>query len=177
MPGRTAVIVDIKKISSNSGETPLASVSSKYAEPPTPTTAQLHSASLQNCKSTSFLKKNYLQSSLTFSSATYQAIIMHSSDYYDGSLDCLTSNYPLALVPIVNKPIICYQLEYLLLHGISDIMVTVDKRHAGKIERYLKNYMNQQVKEKMKASNIELVVLADEEEAGDVLRALDKKIT
>ena len=55
-------------------------------------------------------------------------------------MDPITDNYPLALVPIVNKPLICYQLEYLQRYGVRNIIVTVEKKFSHKIEKYIKNY-------------------------------------
>jgi NDP-sugar pyrophosphorylase family protein len=50
-------------------------------------------------------------------------------------------NCPLAManINIVNKPLIIYQLEYLQKYGIHEIIITVEKKFAHKIEKYLKS--------------------------------------
>lgn len=55
-------------------------------------------------------------------------------------LNPINENYPLAIVPVVNKPILCYQLEYLERYGITNILITTLKKYAFKIEKYLKNF-------------------------------------
>lgn len=94
---------------------------------------------------------------------------MHTSREY--ILDPLTDNYPLAMINIVNKPILCYQLEYLISYGIHEIQITVEKKFANKIERYLKNYYKSVEGESAK-TNIELVVFQEEEDAVSTLKAL-----
>ena len=71
-------------------------------------------------------------------------------------------NCPLAManINIVNKPLILYQLEYLQKYGIHDIMITVEKKFAHKIEKYLKN----QFQNADPLANIDLVVFSEEEE-------------
>ena len=72
----------------------------------------------------------------------------------------LTDNYPLAISDIVNKPILCYQLEYLQRYGIHDIMITVSKLYAHRLEKYLKNHY----KTLDRQTNVELVVFSKNEE-------------
>ena len=55
-------------------------------------------------------------------------------------LDPLTNNYPLAIANIINKPLICYQLEYLQKHGIQEVFITIEKKFAYKVEKYIRNY-------------------------------------
>jgi len=50
----------------------------------------------------------------------------------------MTDGYPLALLPIANKPILGYQLEYLEMNGLTDIILVVEKKYSHKIERYLR---------------------------------------
>ena len=49
----------------------------------------------------------------------------------------LTDNYPLSMLNVVNKPLLCYQIEYLQQYGIRDIIVTVESRSAEKVQKYL----------------------------------------
>lgn len=96
----------------------------------------------------------------------YQAVILHTSR--DEMLDFIDENYPLALVCVVNKPIISYQIEYLERYGINNIMITVERKYASKVERYLKNcYTPVSSSDSL---NIELVVFQEEEEPMTVLR-------
>ena len=94
-------------------------------------------------KSIAYLQKNFLQASNTLNSGHMQALILHTSR--EEILDPLTNNYPLALLPVVNKPLVCYQLEYLLAHGIREIMISCERKYASKIERYLKNFFKPSV--------------------------------
>ena len=97
--------------------------------------------------------------------------MLHSA--HDDMLEPLNENYPLALMPIVNKPLIAYQLEYLEKYKITDIIVTCSK-HAQKIDKYLKNHY----KPLQKELNVELVVFHEEEgeESIAMLKLLQPKI-
>jgi translation initiation factor eIF-2B subunit gamma len=89
-------------------------------------------------------------------------------------LDPLNDNYPCAVLNIVNKPLVAYQLEYLERFGIQNILITVEKKYAHKIEKYLKNhYKPISNRDNL---NIELVVFQEEEEPMVVLRQLSNKI-
>jgi len=52
-----------------------------------------------------------------------QAVILQNTR--EDLLDPVTTNYPLPLVPVVNKPLLCYQLEYLQSFGVREIIVSV----------------------------------------------------
>ena len=54
---------------------------------------------------------------------TMQAVILQNTR--EDLLDPVTTNYPLPLVPVVNKPLLCYQLEYLQSFGVREIIVSV----------------------------------------------------
>jgi translation initiation factor eIF-2B subunit gamma len=82
-----------------------------------------------------------------------------------------TDNYPLALLPIANKAILSYQIEYLERNGIHRIIVVIEKRYATKIEKFFKDHFVAHEK-----SDIDLVVLSDEEESANVLKLLKDKI-
>ena len=51
-----------------------------------------------------------------------------------------TDAYPLALLPIANKPLLSYQIEYFERNGVSKIIVVVEKRYLSKLEKYFHNY-------------------------------------
>jgi NDP-sugar pyrophosphorylase family protein len=81
----------------------------------------------------------------------------------------LTSDdYPLIMLPIVNKPLICYQIEYLQKYGIRDIMITVIKSHASKVEKYIKNYF----KNCEPKTNIDLIVFPEDKFHFEVLQSI-----
>lgn len=102
----------------------------------------------------------------------FQGIILHT--LREELLDPLTNNYPLALVNIVNKPIVCYQVEYLLRHGIHDIKITVEKKFASKIERYLRNHFKDfNCADKCSKTTIDMVVFLEEEEPVSVLKSME----
>lgn len=84
----------------------------------------------------------------------------------------MTNNYPLAMLPVVNKPVLCYQLEYLLKHGIRNIMISVEKKLCSKIEKYLKHHWMSPDP----MAEIELVVLAEDSQPAPILRVLEKRI-
>ena len=51
-----------------------------------------------------------------------------------------TDVYPLALLPIANKPLLSYQIEYFERNGVSKIIVVVEKRYLSKLEKYFHSY-------------------------------------
>ena len=75
--------------------------------------------------------------------------------------------YPLAMANInkVNKQLILYQLEYLQKYGIHDIFITVEKKFAHKLEKFLKN----DFKNMDPLANIDLVIFQEEDEPVVVL--------
>ena len=86
----------------------------------------------------------------------YQAVILHTLS--EELLHPVTNNYPLAMATIVNKPLVCYQIEYLLRHGIHDIFITVEKKYAGKVDRYIKLYFKDINKDNSKhKTSIEII--------------------
>ena len=78
--------------------------------------------------------KTQVQTSTTMSNGIFQAVILHTA----GEQLLETQDYPMSLLPVVNKPTICYQLEYLFAHGMFDIMITVARSHAADVEKYLR---------------------------------------
>lgn len=83
----------------------------------------------------------------------------------------------MALANIVNKPIVCYQVEYLLRHGIHDIQITVEKKFASKIERYLRNHFKDfNCIDGCSKTTIDLVVFLEEEEPVNVLKAMASRL-
>lgn len=83
----------------------------------------------------------------------------------------------MALADVVNKPIVCYQVEYLLRHGIHDIQITVEKKFASKIERYLRNHFKDiGAVDGHSQTSIELVVFHEEEDQVSVLKAMASRI-
>lgn len=81
-----------------------------------------------------------------------------------------TDNYPLALLQIANKALIAYQIEHLERNGITHILIVVERKYANKIEKYLNEYFKASL-----LSEIELVVLSDEEESANVIKLLGRK--
>jgi NDP-sugar pyrophosphorylase family protein len=47
-----------------------------------------------------------------------------------------TDGYPLAMLPISNRPLLSYQIEYLERNGISKIIVVIEKRYLTKVDKY-----------------------------------------
>jgi translation initiation factor eIF-2B subunit gamma len=85
----------------------------------------------------------------------------------------ITDNYPLAIANVVNKPLLCYQLEYLQKYGVEEILVCVEKKYSHKIEKYLKNFFHPL---KEGTCTVDLVVFAEEEENATALKMLAPKI-
>jgi translation initiation factor eIF-2B subunit gamma len=84
-----------------------------------------------------------------------------------------TDGYPLALLPIGNKPLLSYQIEYLESTGVTKIIVVIEKRYMNKLDKYFNNYF----KPTNESTEIELVALSDEEETGNVLKMLKDRIS
>lgn len=89
------------------------------------------------------------------------------------SLHPATDGYPLALLPIGNKPLLTYQLEYLERNSISKIIVVIEKRFMAKLDKYFNSYY----KPLNQTTEIELVAISDEEESGNVLKMIKDRIT
>ena len=66
-----------------------------------------------------------------------------------------TDNYPLAMLPIGNKPLLQYQIEYLERNGINKIFVVIEKKYMSKISTFFSNYF----KTTNKNAEIELIAL------------------
>ena len=95
----------------------------------------------------------------------YQAIILHTNPEDIPPLTTLQDSYSLAISPIVNKPLIAYQIEYLQKYGINDIMISVVKNHASKVEKYIRTHF----KNCNPKQNLELIVFQEEKEHIEVL--------
>jgi NDP-sugar pyrophosphorylase family protein len=85
-----------------------------------------------------------------------------------------TENYPQALLTLGNKTLLCHQLEYCEENGLHDILIVCEKKYASKIERYVVDSYRRSDPD---ITEVELVVLAQDEESANVLRLLQDKIT
>eukprot|EP00741_Cyanophora_paradoxa_P016431 tig00020912_g15866.t1 len=81
-----------------------------------------------------------------------------------------TEELPKSLLPVANKPILAYQLEFLEHSGFSDVVVVASKNsHGAKIKSYIETYRGK--------LRIDLeFVSEDVEETADALRAVRHKI-
>lgn len=77
------------------------------------------------------------------------------------------------MLPIGNRPLLSYQLDYLERNGITKITVVIEKRFLAKVEKYMNSYF----KPSREGTEIEVVALSDEEESGNVLKLLKDRIT
>jgi phosphomannomutase/NDP-sugar pyrophosphorylase family protein len=66
-----------------------------------------------------------------------QAIILAGGT--DLSLRPLTARNPRSLVPLVNKPLVRYQIELLARHGVTEVILCID-HHAERFERYFSDH-------------------------------------
>ena len=89
-------------------------------------------------------------------SARASAVILQPG--YVPQLHPLTEGYPLACLPIANKPLLGHQIKYLEANGLFDIYVVVHKEAQSKVEKYLKEHFDPDVR-----SSVYLVVVLDEE--------------
>ncbi len=78
----------------------------------------------------------------------------------------------MALLPIANKPLLSYQLDYLERNGINKIFVVIEKRFLSKIEKYMNTFFVPNVE----GTEVELIALSDEEESANVLKLLKDKL-
>ena len=102
-----------------------------------------------------------------------QGVIVHTS--INDLIYPLTDNYPLAIANIVNKPLVCYQVEYLLRYGINDIQICVEKRFAHKIEKYFRQHFKVPEEQRGKV-NIDLVVFQEDLDTVIVLRQITQRV-
>lgn len=92
---------------------------------------------------------------------------------YIHSLHPATDGYPLALLPIGNKALLSYQIEYLERNGVNKIIVVIERRFMSKLDKYFNNFF----KPMHESTEVELVAISDEEESGNVLKLLKDRIT
>jgi translation initiation factor eIF-2B subunit gamma len=83
-----------------------------------------------------------------------------------------TDSYPLALLPIGNKPLLSYQIEYLERNGVSKIIVVIEKKYLSKLDKYFNNFY----KPIYEGTEIELVAVSDEDESANILKLLKDRI-
>lgn len=76
--------------------------------------------------------------------------------------------YPMACLPLANRPIVGHQVKYLETNGIFDIYVVVHRDAASKTAKYLSEHY-----EAHPCSNIYVVVVAEEEtESANALKMM-----
>jgi len=78
------------------------------------------------------------------------------------------------LLPIGNKPLLSYQIEYLERNGISKIIVVIEKKHQSKMDKYFNHYFRPTALEGN--TEVELVALSDEEDSANVLKLLKDRV-
>ena len=83
-----------------------------------------------------------------------------------------TDTYPLALLPIGNKPLLSYQIEYFERNGVSKIIVVVEKRYMSKVEKYFNHYF----KPTQDGTEVDLIAVQDEDESANILKLLKDRI-
>jgi translation initiation factor eIF-2B subunit gamma len=76
------------------------------------------------------------------------------------------------LLPIANKPLLSYQIEYLERNGISKIIVVIEKRFLSKLEKYFYHYF----KPTQDGTEVELIAVQDEDESANILKLLKDRI-
>ena len=82
-------------------------------------------------------------------------------------MSSLTDNYPLACLPIANKPILSHQIKYLEANGLYDIYVVVNKENKGKIEKFLNQHSDTDPR-----TSLYLVVIREETESANALKLI-----
>jgi len=76
--------------------------------------------------------------------------------------------YPMACLPIANRPIVAHQIKYLEMNGVFNIYVVVHQDAANKTRMYLRDHYEMDAR-----SNIYLVVIQDEEtESANALKLM-----
>jgi translation initiation factor eIF-2B subunit gamma len=76
------------------------------------------------------------------------------------------------MLPIGNRPLLAYQIDYLERNGVNKIMVVLEKRYLAKVEKYMNTYF----RPSREGTEVELIALSDEEESGNVLKLLRDRI-
>lgn len=71
------------------------------------------------------------------------------------SLKPATDAYPLALLPVGNKTLLSYQIEYLERNGVSKIIVVIEKKDMSKVEKYFHHYF----RPSQEGTEVELVAI------------------
>lgn len=102
--------------------------------------------------------------------AVLQAVVV--ADRFDSRFRPITDERPLALFPLVNRPILAYTLDYLAAHGVQIIYVYCCQ-HAQLVKDYI-------VKSKWNSRSstqcqVEVIMASDAASLGDVLRDIDQK--
>ena len=95
-----------------------------------------------------------------------QAAIMHQTSPQRILADY--NGYPMACLPIANRPIVAHQIKYLETNGVFNIYIVVHQDAASKTRTYLRDHY-----EADSRSNIFIVVIQDEEtEGADALKMI-----
>ena len=80
----------------------------------------------------------------------------------------MTDGYPLACLPIANKPLVAHQIKYLEANGLFDIYVVVHADVYQKVEKFLKEHFDPDAR-----SSVYLVVVLEEEtESANALKMI-----
>lgn len=77
------------------------------------------------------------------------------------------------MLPIANRPLLFYQIDYLERNGVTMISVVIEKRFMTQVEKYMNTFF----KPAREGTEVEIIALSDEEESGNVLKLLKDRIT
>ena len=92
-----------------------------------------------------------------------QGYVAHLAEHFE--------SYPMACLPIANKPLVGHQIKYFENNGLFDIYIVVYHAIFKKVEKYLREYFDADVR-----TSIYLVVVLEEEtESANALKMISEK--
>ena len=118
----------------------------------------------ENRNRTQSLAPNSLLTAIQ-SSVRASAVILHQDRVQQ--MSSLTDSYPLACLPIANKPVLSHQIKYLEANGLFDIYVVIHKEFQVKVEKFLKEHSDLDPR-----TSVYLVVIREETESANALKLI-----
>lgn len=99
----------------------------------------------------------------------YQVVIIADND--DGRMFPLTEETPKCLLPIANRPLLCYQLDLLKRYKAAEIFIVVSEEHVAVVSAFLATYNREDID-----TNLELISVSRMMGSADGLRAVNDRI-
>ncbi|PFH62992.1 hypothetical protein XA68_10404 [Ophiocordyceps unilateralis] len=126
----------------------------------------------QKAKSSSKAKKPAKSGPETRSEQPLQAVVL--ADCFQDRFKPFTLEKPRCLLPLANRPLLDYTLEFLAMNGVAEVFIYCGA-HADQVEDYVSRSRWSTASHLSPFSVVQFVRVLDARSAGDILRDLDKR--